>query len=31
VGNGDHTPQFDEQVRLITAGDEEEALEKQCS
>ncbi len=27
-GKGDHTPQFDEQVRLITANDEEEALQK---
>lgn len=27
-GKGDHTPQFDEQVRLITASNEEEALQK---
>jgi len=27
-GNGEHTPQFDEQLRLIEAGDETEALEK---
>jgi|SRR5215204_129556 len=27
-GNGDHTAQFDEQLRLIAAGDEEEAFEK---
>ena len=27
-GSGNHTPQFDEQVRLITAQDEAEALEK---
>jgi hypothetical protein len=27
-GDGDHTPQFDEQVRVITAYDEEEALQK---
>lgn len=27
-GNGNHTPQFDEQLRLIAATDEEEALAK---
>lgn len=27
-GEGSHTPQFDEQLRLITANDEKEALEK---
>ena len=27
-GDGDHTPQFDEQLRLIAAGDEEEAFHK---
>lgn len=27
-GVGYHTPQFDEQLRLISAGNEEEALEK---
>ncbi len=27
-GEGQHTPQFDEQLRLITAADEKEALEK---
>jgi len=27
-GKGDHTPQFDEQLRLIAANDEEEAFEK---
>lgn len=27
-GEGRHTPQFDEQVRLITAADEADALEK---
>ena len=27
-GNGDHTPQFDEQLRLIAAGNEDEAFEK---
>ncbi|MDQ6609157.1 MAG: DUF4288 domain-containing protein [Bacteroidota bacterium] len=27
-GDGNHTAQFDEQLRLITAGDEEEALDK---
>lgn len=27
-GEGDHTPQFDEQLRLITAPDEEAALVK---
>ena len=30
-GNGDHTPQFDEQLRLIKANDEKDALAKaQC-
>jgi len=27
-GDGDHTAQFDEQLRLITAGNEDEAFEK---
>jgi len=27
-GEGNHTPQFDEQLRLISAPDEEEALRK---
>jgi len=27
-GDGDHTPQFDEQLRLINAADEEEAFRK---
>jgi len=27
-GNGDHTPQFDEQLRLISASSEMEAFEK---
>jgi hypothetical protein len=27
-GNGDHTPQFDEQLRLIAAADEYTAFEK---
>jgi hypothetical protein len=27
-GDGNHTPQFDEQLRLIAASDEEEAFEK---
>ena len=27
-GDGNHTPQFDEQLRLITATSEEEALKK---
>jgi hypothetical protein len=27
-GEGNHTPQFDEQLRLIGAGSEEEAFEK---
>ena len=27
-GEGNHTPQFDEQLRLITAEDEDEALTK---
>src|SRR3546814_17098216 len=27
-GDGDHTPQFDEQLRLIQAGNEQEALKK---
>lgn len=27
-GNGDHSPQFDEQLRLVAAGDEQEALRK---
>ena len=27
-GSGRHTPQFDEQLRLIAAGNEDEALEK---
>src|SRR5579863_4996254 len=27
-GDGQHTPQFDEQLRLIAAADEEEAFEK---
>jgi hypothetical protein len=27
-GNGDHTPQFDEQLRLIAAGDKHEAFLK---
>lgn len=27
-GDGEHTPQFDEQLRLITAGDGEQALDK---
>jgi hypothetical protein len=27
-GNGDHTPQFDEQLRLIAAFNEDEAFEK---
>ena len=28
VGDGDHTPQFDEQLRLISAFNEGQALEK---
>jgi hypothetical protein len=28
IGEGNHTPQFDEQLRLITAQDETEAYEK---
>ena len=27
-GSGNHTPQFDEQLRIIFAGDEAQALEK---
>lgn len=27
-GNGDHTPQFDEQLRLISASSKEEAFKK---
>jgi hypothetical protein len=27
-GNGEHTPQFDEQLRLIHAADEEQAFQK---
>ncbi|QEC51679.1 uncharacterized protein DUF4288 [Anseongella ginsenosidimutans] len=27
-GDGEHTPQFDEQLRLIQAGNEQEALKK---
>jgi len=27
-GEGNHTPQFDEQLRLIAAGDEQEAFQK---
>ena len=27
-GNGDHLPQFDEQLRLIAAGNQEEAFSK---
>ncbi len=27
-GDGNHTPQFDEQLRLVTAHDEKEAFEK---
>ncbi len=27
-GDGNHTPQFDEQLRLIAAGDEHEAFQK---
>jgi hypothetical protein len=27
-GNGSHTPQFDEQLRLVSAADEEEAFNK---
>jgi len=30
-GDGNHTPQFDEQLRLISAHDEEEAFEKAMS
>lgn len=30
-GEGNHTPQFDEQLRLIAARDEEEALRKACN
>lgn len=30
-GDGEHTPQFDEQLRLITAENEKEALEKAVS
>jgi hypothetical protein len=30
-GEGNHTAQFDEQLRLITADDEEEAFEKACN
>ncbi|HVZ57908.1 MAG TPA: DUF4288 domain-containing protein [Chitinophagaceae bacterium] len=29
-GNGQHTPQFDEQLRLVSAGDAEEAYTKAC-
>jgi hypothetical protein len=29
-GEGNHTPQFDEQLRLIAAQDEEEAFRKAC-
>jgi hypothetical protein len=29
-GDGKHTAQFDEQLRLITAGDEDEAFNKAC-
>lgn len=29
-GNGDHTPQFDEQIRLVTAENEASALQKAC-
>lgn len=29
-GDGQHQPQFDEQLRLIAAGDESKALEKAC-
>lgn len=28
TGDGNHRPQFDEQLRLITANDEDEAFEK---
>ncbi len=30
-GDGNHTPQFDEQLRLINAGNEDEAFEKSVS
>ena len=30
-GNGNHTAQFDEQLRLITANNEDEAFEKACN
>ena len=30
-GNGNHTAQFDEQLRLIAAGSEGEAFEKACT
>lgn len=30
-GDGDHTAQFDEQLRLIAAGNEDEAFEKACT
>ncbi len=30
-GDGNHTPQFDEQLRPITAENEKDALEKACS
>lgn len=30
-GNGDHTPQFDEQLRLVGAASEEEAFSKATS
>ena len=29
-GNGDHTPQFDEQLRLISALDKEDAWKRAC-
>ncbi|MBN8789849.1 MAG: DUF4288 domain-containing protein [Terrimonas sp.] len=30
-GDGDHTPQFDEQLRLVTAENEKDALQKAFS
>ncbi|MEO6166294.1 MAG: DUF4288 domain-containing protein [Chitinophagales bacterium] len=30
-GDGQHQPQFDEQLRLISAGDESKAFEKACA
>jgi hypothetical protein len=30
-GEGNHQPQFDEQLRLVSASDEKQALEKACN